>query len=77
VLARLDADGKMSSSTVLTLEGAPSTQNMSGSWKLDGKRITIKINGEADTFCDVDGKRLRCQKATLYSLFGHYVLVRK
>ena len=77
VSIRLDQSGKMLSTTVLSLAGTPSTSKTSGTWKLDGKRVTIKVPEDSDTFCDVDGSRLRCQKEAYNKLFGSYVLVRK
>ena len=74
---RLEEGGKMLSTTVVTVGGQPSTAKTSGTWKLDGKRVTIKVQDDSDTFCDVDGKRLRCQKEAYNKLFGSYVLVRK
>jgi hypothetical protein len=77
VSIRLDPSGKMLSTTVLTVRGGPSTSKTSGTWKLDGKRVTIKVKDDPDTLCDVDGPRLRCQRATDQKLFGSYVLVHK
>ena len=73
---RLDPDGKLLSTTVLSSAG-PATAKTSGTWQVDGKRVTFKVPGDADTSCDVDGDRLRCEKQTANKLFGHYVLVRK
>jgi hypothetical protein len=73
----LDEAGKMSSTTILTAEGPPTPQKRDGTWKADGKRVIIKVDGGADTLCDVDGQRLRCKKPALYKLFSNYVLLRK
>ena len=73
----LNEAGKMLSTTTLTTASAPSTQQRDGTWKREGKQLKIKVAGEADTICEVDGRRLRCQKPVLYTLFAHYVLVRK
>lgn len=73
----LNETGKMLSTTTFSLEGTPRTQSRNGTWKLDGKRVAIAVDGEKDTSCDVDGKRLRCAKPDALTLFSHYVLVRK
>ncbi len=73
----LNQAGKMLSTTTLTSASPPSAQRRDGTWKLEGTQVKIKVEGEADTICDVDGSRLRCQKPVLYTLFSHYVLVRK
>jgi hypothetical protein len=77
VSLRLEPDGKLLSTTVLSMDGPPLTSKTSGTWKLDGKRVIFKVQGDADTFCDIDASRLRCQKQTDLKLYGHYVLVRK
>ena len=73
----LDPAGKMTSTTTLTGEGSPTPQVRVGTWKQDGQRVLVKVTGLADTVCDVDGQRLRCQKPTPGTLFSNYVLVRK
>lgn len=74
---RLDPSGKMLSTTVLTLAGAQQTSKTSGTWKLDGKRVTFKVEDDADTLCEVDGKRLRCHRDADQKLLANYVLIRK
>jgi hypothetical protein len=73
----LDPTGKMTSTISLTAPGSPAPHVSAGHWKLDGKRVLIKMADVADTLCDVDGQRLRCQKPTPGTLFSNYVLVRK
>jgi hypothetical protein len=73
----LDPAGKMTSTTTLTGEGSPTPQVSEGTWKLEGQRVLLTVRGVADTKCDVEGERLRCQKPTPGTLFSNYVLVRK
>lgn len=73
----LDPAGKMTSTTTLTGEASPTPQVREGTWKLDGERVRIMVNGSADTRCDLDGPRLRCEKPTPGTLFSNYVLVRR
>ena len=74
---RLQPDGKMLSTTTVSMKGAPSTSKVSGTWKLEGEHITIKVPDDADTVCDIDGSRLRCHRAASQKLFESYVLLRK
>jgi hypothetical protein len=74
---RLQPDGKMLSTTIVSMKSAPSSMKVSGTWKLDGKHVTIKVPDDADTVCDVDGSRLRCHRTADSKLFESYVLVRK
>lgn len=73
----LEPAGKMTSTTSLTGEGAPTPQVREGTWRRDGTRVLLRLNGVADTRCDIDGPRLRCEKPTPGTLFSRYVLVRK
>ncbi len=73
----LDESGMMTSTTVVTGPGSPAPQTRDGTWKLDGKRVVIKVTGVADTLCEIDGKRLRCQKPSPGTLYSNYVLVKK
>lgn len=71
----LDAGGKLESTTVLAAGQAPKT--LAGSWELHDKRVTVTVQGEVDSLCELDGKRLRCKKTVPYGLFTDYVLVRE
>ena len=73
----LNAAGKMVSTTTLSFDGSRRSQVRNGAWRMDGKRVTITVEDEKDTTCDVDGTRLRCTKPDALTLFSHYVLVRK
>jgi len=76
VQLRLEPSGKMTSTISLTGEGAPTPQAREGTWQLEGKRVLLRVKGTADTRCDIEGPRLRCQKPTSGALFSSYVLVR-
>ena len=72
----LDPSGKLQSTS--QLQGhAPRAQKSQGTWLLDGKRLLMKVEGEGDTSCQVDGSRLRCEKPKRSKLLTSYVLVRK
>lgn len=72
----LDESGKLESTA--QLQGhAPRTQKSQGTWRADGARVIMKVAGEGDTSCTVDGPRLRCEKPKRNKLLTSYVLVRK
>lgn len=72
----LDPSGQLQSTS--QLQGhAPRAQKSQGSWLVDGKRVIMKVDGEGDTSCQVDGPRLRCEKPKRNTLLTNYVLVRK
>lgn len=72
----LDPSGKLQSTT--QLQGhAPRAQKSQGTWRADGQRVIMKVDGEGDTSCEVDGSRLRCEKPKRNKLLTSYVLVRK
>jgi hypothetical protein len=72
----LDPSGQLHSTS--QLQGhAPRAQKSQGTWLLDGKRLLMKVEGEGDTSCEVDGPRLRCEKPKRNELLTNYVLVRK
>jgi hypothetical protein len=73
----LEEGGKMTATTVITGPEAFQPQSSSGSWRMDGKRVVIRVKEAADTHCDVDGKRLRCTKPSPGTLYSNYVLVKK
>ena len=73
---RLDPSGNLQSIT--QLQGhAPRAQKSQGTWRADGQRVIMKVDGEGDTSCQVDGSRLRCEKPKRNKLLTSYVLVRK
>ena len=72
----LDASGKLQSTTELKGH-APRAQKSQGTWRADGQRVIMKVEGEGDTSCAVDGQRLRCEKPKRNKLLTSYVLVRK
>ena len=72
----LEETGKMHSTSALT-DSAPGPQHSAGSWRAEDQRVLISIEGEADTLCAIDGRRLRCKKPKPMQLFTNYVLVRK
>jgi hypothetical protein len=45
--------------------------------RADGQRVIMKVEGEGDTTCTVDGPRLRCEKPKRNQLLTSYVLVRQ
>ena len=72
----LDPSGQLQSTS--QLQGhAPRAQKSQGTWLLDGKRVIMKVAGEGDTSCQIDGPRLRCEKPKRNKLLTNYVLVRK
>ena len=72
----LDESGKLQSTTQLT-GPAPRAQHSHGTWRADGERVLMKVEGEGDTWCAVDGPRLRCEKPKRNKLLTSYVLVRQ
>ena len=73
---RLDESGHLQSTTQLA-GPAPRVQKSQGTWQVDGGRVIMKIEGEGDTSCEVDGPRLRCEKPKRNELLTSYVLVRQ
>ena len=72
----LDESGQLQSTT--QLQGhAPRAQQSHGTWRADGERVLMKVDGEGDTSCTVDGPRLRCEKPKRNQLLASYVLVRR
>ena len=74
---QLEDGGKMTSTTVLNGPESAQPQTRTGTWRMDGKRVVIKVADVDDTHCDVDGKRLRCTKPSPGTLYSNYVLVKK
>jgi hypothetical protein len=72
----LGDSGQLQSTTQLN-GPAPRTQISRGTWRADGKRLIMKLEGEGDTSCEVDGPRLRCEKPKPNQLLTSYVLVRQ
>ena len=72
----LDESGQLQSTTQLT-GPAPRVQKSQGTWRDDGRRVIMKVEGEGDTSCEVEGPRLRCQKPKRHKLLTSYVLVRQ
>jgi hypothetical protein len=72
----LDESGQLESTTQLT-GPAPRVQKSKGTWRADGQRVIMKVEGEGDTTCTVDGPRLRCEKPKRNQLLTSYVLVRQ
>ena|GEM_PF-6205655 len=72
----LDESGKLESTAQLRGH-APRAQKSQGTWRADGTRVIMKVEGEGDTSCEVDGPRLRCEKPRRNKLLTSYVLVRK
>jgi hypothetical protein len=72
----LDESGELQSTT--QLQGpAPRAQKSQGTWRADGQRVIMKVAGEGDTSCAIDGPRLRCEKPKRNKLLTHYVLMRQ
>jgi hypothetical protein len=72
----LDESGRLQSTTQLT-GPAPRAQKSQGTWRADGERVLMKVEGEGETSCAVDGSRLRCEKPKRNQLLTNYVLVRR
>ena len=77
VTIRLEEGGKLESTTELVTGEMQTPPPLVGKWSQNGKKVTMLMAGDADTSCDIDGKRLRCRKPTMQTLFENYVLVRK
>ena len=73
---QLDESGHLLSTTQLG-GPAPRVQKSQGTWQVDGRRVIMKVEGEGDTSCEVEGPRLRCQKPKRNKLLTSYVLVRQ